>query len=496
MKKQSAKTQLNNTLGVGSTPEPDKTPSRKLQEKLGFYRSVTEKHGLISPYTSISRDGGELCSHDGVRELWGMFLAKRPSPFLSLYVHVPYCFTSKCKYCTYRSRIVRDESELEGYLDYLLESVRSYSSIFAEHPFSTLHVGGGTPTLLCAGQLDRLFAEINGSFDFMADRSFALEIKPTKTGRDQIETAAKHGCNRISIGVQSFNEKALKLACRKYASPIEIKLLVDCIRDTCGGEINIDIIGGLPGDTPADFKNSFRIAMEMPVTTITIYFFRPENSIYSEKTREKHISYYKRNYEIQFLEGLDDIAKEHGFAGINSNPHFNYQVFVNESFHGEIEKHKTNWTPKKSNSLLGIGVGARSFILNIADIVDFGPRGFGAADISSALEPPVKQPQASKYYVNLFSEMVRIRDYVLKEFHSSGSVSLEEFKSLFRKDFESVFGEEVKALTGMGRMATADGRVYLLCDGFERAVHLKFFYDQEKLAVLSNRPPQKEYVTF
>ncbi|MFH1539997.1 MAG: radical SAM protein [bacterium] len=467
----------------------------ELLKKVEFYRHVTEKHNLINPYNKIGKRIIRLCPPPDVRKYWSLFLETRSSPFLSLYVHVPYCRKTKCRYCMYRSKIIACESELDDYLDYIEEEAEFYSAVFDRHPFATVHIGGGTPTLLDENRLRRLLTIINGHFSFSPTRTCTLEIKPSHTTEAQLETALALGCNRISIGVQSFNRNALELAHRDHVEIHRVKKLVDFLyaHDIC--EINVDLIGGLPGDDPEGFRETFRQAASLGISTITIYFFRLENSRYNKKIKARYADYCKSEYTMRFLDALDGVSSEYGYTNITRNPYSVYQLFVNNNFNLKLERHPTEWFPEKQNSLLGLGIGARSFILNIVSFINCGPHGLSLADISDALEGK-PELYLTKYSMILDSEIERMRDYVLRSFYLAGCVSLLEFKKSFNKNMYDVFGQEIKSLQSLGKLAADNQYLDMLCEGFERAVLMKFFYDQEELMKLVEKEPVKSYLSF
>lgn len=477
---------------------PENKPSNGcslLHEKVELYRYVTEKHNLTTPYIKTGIRNIYLYPPSDVRKYWARYLEAGRNHYLSLYVHVPFCRKTKCRYCMYRSKILGAEYELDNYLCYIEEEAKFYASVFERQIFRTVHVGGGTPTLLDENRLSRLLTAVNRCFSLAPERTFTLEIKPSNTTEAQLETAAAHGCNRISIGVQSLNRETLELAHREYAEICRLQELVDFIHARRFREINVDLIVGLPGDSPKSFRESFQQVAGLGVSTITLYFFRLENSSYNKKMKSKYADRSKSGYAKEFLDALEGVSAVCGYTNITKNPHFGYQVFVNNDYHDKLESHPTEWHPEKRNSLLGLGIGARSFILNVVSFDNMGPHGLAIDKISDAfgLKPEF---YLTKYMTLVTSEIERMRDYVLKMFHSIGRVSLWEFKTIFNKDIHEVFGLEIESLACLGKLAAGNDHIVMLCEGFERAVCLKFFYDQDQILKLAEKEPEESFLTF
>ena len=119
----------------------------------------------------------------------------------SLYIHIPFC-RRKCIYCDFCS-VIYNEAVASDYVDTLARQVNDLDGVF-----NTVYIGGGTPTTLTAGMLDRLFRSLKGRLD--KGYEFTIEANPESLDATKIKTLRDGGCNRLSIGAQSFNDKKLK----------------------------------------------------------------------------------------------------------------------------------------------------------------------------------------------------------------------------------------------------------------------------------------------
>ncbi len=176
---------------------------------------------------------------------------------LSIYVHVPYC-RERCLYCGCASWLVRSNEDYDIYLEALAREVSAVStSLNRRRKVSQLHWGGGTPTTLNPARLERLFEIITRGFELNNDAEVAIEVNPAVTSIEQIDTLAKLGFNRVSMGVQDFTPEVQEAVGR----PQGVKLtqtLIDRAREKGFGGVNIDLMYGLPRQT----MDSWRVNLE------------------------------------------------------------------------------------------------------------------------------------------------------------------------------------------------------------------------------------------
>jgi len=141
--------------------------------------------------------------------------------------------------------------------------------------------------------------------------------------------------------------------------------------------------------------------------------------------------------------------------------------------------------------MIGLGVGARSFMENSADTLNLGPGGSAAlGQVPNPLDPGFRF-RDTFYRFSRREPIDRMRDFVLKAFYKTGNVSRSLFKTVFGLDIESVFRHEIETLQNLGKLSVGEDSIEMLCDGFEKAVLSKFFYNQEELISITKRPRDK-----
>lgn len=185
----------------------------------------------------------------------------------SLYFHIPFC-EAKCGYCNLFSVTGRDPSYIERYLDAVEKQLRQYH--LENYIFSDVTVGGGTPLILEEKQLERLFSIIDKGMGEVQDYPVIIETSPNQTTERKLEIAKAHHTQRISIGIQSFQEEELKRLCRIH-SVDQARKAVSAIRKQGFACMNLDVIYGIPGQTRESLGETLREALFYQPEELFIY---------------------------------------------------------------------------------------------------------------------------------------------------------------------------------------------------------------------------------
>ena len=192
---------------------------------------------------------------------------------LSLYIGIPFCPT-RCAYCSFVSQSVESFGDLvQPYLDALLLEVRRTGELFLESGFCvrTLYIGGGTPTTLSAAQMKQLLGAIAQSFDLSACLEYTVEGgRPDTLDAEKLSAIAAYGVDRMSINPQTMNDAVLRVIGRRHtAAQIEQAY---CDAKAAGFRtVNMDLIAGLPDDTPASFRDSLEKVIALAPENITVH---------------------------------------------------------------------------------------------------------------------------------------------------------------------------------------------------------------------------------
>lgn len=194
-----------------------------------------------------------------------------PAP-LSLYVHIPFC-RELCTYCGCHVVVTKSAERVERYLDVVKQEIALVAErLGPRRRVTRLHWGGGTPTTLDEGQLERLYRMLTDHFRLEPDAELALEIDPVVTSPGQMETLAALGFRRLSMGVQDFDPSVQQAICRTQ-SVEETRAHLDKARALGFESVNFDLIYGLPRQTPESWARTLDQVAELRPDRIAIFSF-------------------------------------------------------------------------------------------------------------------------------------------------------------------------------------------------------------------------------
>ncbi len=219
----------------------------------------------------VSRERALLCL-DACRETERAALSLRPED-VCLYVGIPFCPT-RCSYCSFVSQSVEKSMALmEPFMEALLLEIEAVARQVRElglRPVS-LYMGGGTPTTLSAPQLDRLCSALEDSFPLDAVREYTVEAgRPDTITMEKLQVLRRHGVDRISVNPQTMSDRVLELIGRRH-SAADIERALEAVRNTGGFAVNMDIIAGLPGDTPEGFAETVDKVLALGTENVTVH---------------------------------------------------------------------------------------------------------------------------------------------------------------------------------------------------------------------------------
>jgi oxygen-independent coproporphyrinogen-3 oxidase len=206
-----------------------------------------------------------------VKELnWGCTV----SDSVGIYISVPFC-RAKCTYCNFASGVFGVD-RMDRYVERVCAEIGSArmktKRVSAELPglVDTIFFGGGTPSLLSSGQMQRLFETLRGEFEIAADAEVTLECAPGQLGNDTLDEMLRQGLNRVSFGVQSFVDAEAKAVGRLHTREM---CLAEIARMRAAGveDINVDLIVGLPGQTAESWRESVELAIASGVPHVSVY---------------------------------------------------------------------------------------------------------------------------------------------------------------------------------------------------------------------------------
>ena len=195
-----------------------------------------------------------------------------PAAPLSLYVHIPFC-ESLCYFCACNKLVTRHHDRAAPYLRYLGRELDLHTAALGlGQKVTQLHLGGGSPTFLSDDELRSLMAILGRGFNLVAGAEFAIEVDPRTVDAARLDTLAELGFNRLSFGVQDF-DPAVQQAIHRIQPVEQVMALVQSARTRGFDSINLDLIYGLPKQTPESFSGTLEQLLQMRPDRVALYAY-------------------------------------------------------------------------------------------------------------------------------------------------------------------------------------------------------------------------------
>ncbi|MFZ9683252.1 MAG: radical SAM protein [Cephaloticoccus sp.] len=189
---------------------------------------------------------------------------------LSLYFHLPFCET-RCWFCGCNTVITRNREAADDYLGWLIREVRLTARLMdPARPVAQIHLGGGTPTFLPPDTLRRLGALIREEFVLAPDCEFSVEVDPRRLTPEHVRALREIGANRASLGIQDTNP-AVQLAIHRVQTPEQNEHAFAWLREAGFGSINVDLIYGLPLQTPDSFARTVAGVLALAPDRLSVF---------------------------------------------------------------------------------------------------------------------------------------------------------------------------------------------------------------------------------
>ena len=192
---------------------------------------------------------------------------------IGLYIHIPFC-DQKCAYCDFLSFPGRHSAQKAQYLDALCAEMRLRLRGRWQHP-QTIFIGGGTPTALSAEELRMLLQTLASCVDLAGVEEFTVEANPGTVDREKLAVLGGGGVNRLSFGVQSFDDGLLQTLGRIHTAQ-EAQEAVQLAREAGFTNVNLDLMYGLPGQSEAQWRDTIAQAIALEPQHLSLYQLIPE----------------------------------------------------------------------------------------------------------------------------------------------------------------------------------------------------------------------------
>lgn len=321
-----------------------------------------------------------------------------------IYLHIPFC-KKRCIYCDFFSS-TRNEKKAT-YIEALCQELELRRDYLDEERIETIYFGGGTPSQLAKEDFERIFSSLYKIYPISPEAEITLEANPDDLSPEYIHMLRTLPFNRLSIGIQTFNENTLKLLQRRHTAQQAIEAFTRC-REAGFHNISIDLMYGLPGETMESWEKDLQQALEMKPEHISAYHLIYEESTPLWKLRQQHqVEEVEEDLSVSLFTTLIHRLKEHGYQ------HYEISNFSLPGFHS---RHNSSyWTGKK---YLGCGASAHSY--------NGHSRQWNVASIEKYIQGiEQKKPEYEIEELDLYT---RYNDFVITTIRTSWGMPLSKLK--------------------------------------------------------------------
>ena len=347
-------------------------------------------------------------------------MQKKPT---SAYVHIPFC-TQICYYCDFSKVFIKNQP-VDSYLEHLLEEYRSYDI----QQLRTLYIGGGTPTALSAQQLEFLLDGLTKNLDLSTLEELTIEANPGDLDSDKIAVLKNSSVNRVSLGVQTFDDKMLKKIGRSHLEK-DIYENIDRLKLAGFENISIDLIYALPGQTMEQVKDNVAKAIALDIPHMSLYSLILENhTVFMNRMRRGKLPLPKEELEAEMFEYIIAELENAGFE------HYEISNFSKPGF--ESRHNLMYWA---NAEYFGIGAGASGYV-NGVRYKNHGP-----------IRHYMKAVEAGNARINEehLSQREQMEEEMFLGLRKKSGVSIRRFEEKFATSFEELYGQVVRDLCHQG----------------------------------------------
>jgi oxygen-independent coproporphyrinogen-3 oxidase len=344
---------------------------------------------------------------------------------LSLYIHIPFC-KSKCNYCDFLS-FDNEDKKIENYINALNNEIKNYSELTKGYQIKSIFIGGGTPSILSCNQLSSILLAIKKYYDIDKNAEITIEANPGTLTLEKIETILRYNVNRVSVGLQSCNNIALKKLGRIHTLE-EFLLSYELLRNTGVKNINIDLMFALPNQTIKELESDLNNIIKLNPEHISCYgLIIEEGTLFNKLYNDNKL--FLPNEEIE----RDMYWLVHNILEENHYKHYEISNFAKK---GKECYHNTVYW--KELEYIGIGLGASSYFN--------GYRYKNISDINNYIQLN-GEINLLKEDIQKIDKLTSIEEYMFLGLRLLDGINKQEFNERWGGEVDLYYKEVIKELT-------------------------------------------------
>lgn len=401
----------------------------------------------------------QLDNKMSVKELW----KNEDKSSLYLYTHIPFC-RSKCSFCNLFSSTGTNSNQIDLYIDSIEREAQSVRDNLGDFSFSGYAIGGGTPSLLSVGQLQRLFSIYEKTLNLnLLETPGSFEISPDTITQEKLQFLAEKKIERISIGIQSFIESEAKVMGRVQKSE-EIKSLLSTISDYKFPLFNIDLIYGIPGQTPDSWLISLRKAIEFTPQEIFLYplYIRPQTALFSSKNETTDIRHELYRIGRDFL-------LSNGYIQDSMRLFRHASICI-----------KSNEYSCQEDGMIGLGTNARSYTKSTHYSTPYATSRQKINEIIDSYTNTSRSDFDTVDFGIVLDESERKRRYLIKSLLKSQGIDIRQYESYFGASLSEDF-PDLSTLIDLEMVCRIDTRLALTPRGMSLSDLIGYWFISEQI---------------
>lgn len=370
-----------------------------------------------------------------------------------IYIHIPFC-KQKCIYCNFFS--VANTTRKTEYLQALQKEIALTQDFLPDKEISTLYFGGGTPSLCTASELDMIIQTLIKYHHFNNSLELTLEANPEQLNKEYLHSLKEIGINRLSIGVQSFQDPILKLLKRQHTAEEARQAVLHAAE--CGFDnISIDLIYDIAYREEAQWREDLQTALSLPISHLSAYSLTvEENTLLAKNIREG----------TPFLPSEELTERDFNILqSMTSAAHFNQYEISNFAKNGRISRH--NFSYWNDTPYLGLGASAHSYNGTL--------RKWNQANLIHYIKDI--QEGRTQHNFEVLNENQKYNEFVLLHLRISEGIKIEEVRNRFGEEKLNYLLKRL-ANVKLEHYTQRNGSIILTNAGklFADAVALELFY--------------------
>src|SRR6056297_334309 len=356
-----------------------------------------------------------------------------------IYLHIPFC-KSKCPYCDFYSVT---SSRMEEFLQALKNEIRLQQNFFNEETVETAYFGGGTPSLLKLTEIEEIWKTINIYFNLSSSPEVTFECNPDDLTLQYLQQLHHIGINRISLGLQSFQEDELNFLGRRHSVRQNHNVLEQAL--DIFDNVSVDLIYGLPGSTLTSWKNTLQQTFKYPIHHLSAYHL----------TIEPGTPFFKKQQQANIIPCNEEVSKEQ-FRYLNAyvkEKGFIHYELSNFALKGYFSKHNTAYW--KNIPYLGLGPSAHSY--------NGTNRQWNVADLNEYL-PALKEDRIPARK-EILTQQDHLNEYLITGLRTMWGIDIKKVEAWMPEEQFAVFEKTTKKYFLKNWLEEKDGSVYLTDEG-------------------------------